>query len=145
MKRFLLDVNVLIALFDPTHVHHQLAHDWFADHRSHGWATCPLTQNGFIRILTIPSHARAAVRAVDLSKHLDSLCSAVDHEFWTDSISLLDTTRFDLSGTGHRHLTDVYLAGLAHANGGTLATFDRSIPVKAVIGAGPDALTVIRP
>ena len=47
----LLDVNVLVALFNPVHVHQELAHDWFADHRASGWATCPLTENGFLRVL----------------------------------------------------------------------------------------------
>jgi predicted nucleic acid-binding protein len=49
--RALFDVNVLIALFDPAHVHHESAHAWWKANQSSGWATCPLTENGFVRVL----------------------------------------------------------------------------------------------
>jgi predicted nucleic acid-binding protein len=124
-RAVLLDANVLIALFEADHVHHDLAHDWFADNRNRGWATCPLTENALIRILSNPR------------------CAGEGHQFWPASLSLSDQTIFDLSFATHRLLTDVYLLGLAHLNGGTLATFDRTIPVKAVIGAPPDVLEVI--
>jgi toxin-antitoxin system PIN domain toxin len=140
----LLDVNVLIALFDHTHVHHEAAHDWFADNRQRGWATCPVTENAFIRIVSQPLPGRpAAGRPGALCSHLRGLCAASDHQFWPDSISLRDTALFDLSAASSRHLTDLYLAGLARANGGVLATFDRTIPMKAVAGASPDLLEVI--
>ena len=139
----LLDVNVLIALFDYTHVHHDAAHDWFADNRSRGWATCPLTENGFIRVLSRPLEKRDRDRPHTLAAHLRTFCISEDHTFWPAAISLSDSTRFDLAAAGHRHLTDVYLAGLAHANDGVLATFDRAIPIKCVIGAQPSLLEVI--
>jgi len=140
----LLDVNVLIALFDRTHVHHEPAHDWFADNRQRGWATCPFTENGFIRIVSQPLPGRpAAGRPGALSIHLRGLCTASDHQFWPASISLRDTAVFDLSAVPSRHLTDIYLVALARANGGVLATFDRTIPLKAVVGASPDLLEVI--
>ena len=139
----LLDVNVLIALFDYTHVHHDAAHDWFADNRSRGWATCPHTQNGFLRVLSRPLEKRDRDRPHTLAAHLRTFCASNDHTFWPASISLSDSTRFDLSAASHRHLTDIYLAGLAHANGGVLATFDRSIPIKCIVGTPVRLLEVI--
>jgi uncharacterized protein len=141
----LLDVNLLIALLEDTHVHHQPAHDWFAGNRQRGWATCPVTENGFVRIMAQSLPNRPAERTGTLVMHLRGLCSASDHLFWPDSITLRDRERFDLSAATSRHLTDVYLAGLAHLNGGTLATFDRTIPVKTVVGASADLLEVIGP
>jgi toxin-antitoxin system PIN domain toxin len=140
----LLDVNLLIALFDETHVHHEAAHDWFSDNRQRGWVTCPFTENGFIRIVSQSLPGRPAVeRPGALAAHLRGLCTASDHVFWSASVSLRDPKIFDLSAAPSRHLTDIYLAGLALANGGVLATFDRSIPLKAVVGASPDLLEVI--
>lgn len=131
----LLDVNLLIALFDPTHVHHERAHGWFADNRARGWATCPFTENAFIRILSRTREGRPSERPSVLATHLRAFCSAADHLFFGEDVSLLDAARFDLSAAPHRQLADIYLVGLAHANGGALATFDRSIPVSAAIGA----------
>jgi uncharacterized protein len=143
-RSVLLDANVLIALFEADHVHHELAHDWFADNRSRGWATCPLTENALIRVLSNPRYGSNAERAGALALRLRAFCAGEGHRFWASSLSLRDPTVFDLSFATHRLLTDVYLLGLAHANGGTLATFDQAIPVKAVIGASPDALEVIK-
>jgi uncharacterized protein len=140
----LLDVNILIALFEPDHVHHEHAHNWFTDNRNRGWATCPLTENALIRILSNPRYGSNAQRAGGLALRLRAFCAGEGHQFWPASLSLGDQTIFDLSFATHRLLTDVYLLGLAHANGGTLATFDRTIPVKAVIGAPRDVLEVIK-
>lgn len=142
--RALLDVNVLIALFDPTHVHHEAAHDWFADNRTEGWATCAITENGFVRVLTNP---RSAVdgRMATIVKSLRTFCASGHHAFWPDDLSLRDEM-FDLSyAPGHRQLTDVYLLGLAVRNDGRLATFDQGIPLKAIKGAKPETLAVIAP
>jgi len=142
----LLDVNLLVALFDPDHIHHEPAHDWFADNRARGWATCPITENGFVRVLTSPAYGAAVVRAAELVARLRTFCASGHHQFWSDEISLGDPSLFDpaLVG-GHRQLTDVYLLGLARKHDGRLATFDRTIPVKAVIGASADTLEVIAP
>jgi len=140
----LLDVNVLVALFDPDHVHHEAAHDWLADRATEGWATCPVTESGFIRVLANPQYAGVLVRPASLARHLGRFRRASRHEFWPADVSLLDTQLFDLSrAVGHRQLTDVYLLGLAVSRGGVLATFDRSIPVAAVKGAGATSLQVI--
>jgi toxin-antitoxin system PIN domain toxin len=142
----LLDVNVLIALFDPDHVHHDLAHDWFETNRADGWATCPVTENAFLRILSNPAYGAAVTRVASLAEALRTFCASGHHDFWRDDVSLRDATLFDVTLTGgHRHLTDVYLLGLAKKMGGRLATFDRTIPAKAVIGAGRETLEVITP
>lgn len=142
----LLDVNVLVALFDPDHVHHDLAHDWFADHRADGWATCAVTENGFVRVISNPRYQPNAPRPSVALDQLRRFCASGKHQFWADGVSLRDTALFDLANArGHRQVTDVYLLGLAKRMGGRLATFDRSIPISAVKGARPDALAVIEP
>lgn len=142
----LLDVNVLVALFDPDHVHHDLAHDWFADEGSAAWATCPTTENGFVRVLSNAAYGATVSRAPDLLARMRRFCASRGHVFWRDSVSLSDQAVFDGSMlAGHRQLTDVYLLGLAHAHGGRLATFDRSIPLRAVKGATARDLAVIAP
>lgn len=140
----LLDVNILIALFDPHHVHHDLAHDWFSEQRPRGWATCPLTENGFVRLLANPARGEAAMRSMEVIERLRVFCASGQHVFWTDDVSLRDTKLFNASLIrGHRQVADVYLLGLARKMGGRLATFDRSVPLAAVIGATLDTLVVI--
>lgn len=142
----LLDVNVLIALFNEHHVHHEPAHDWFADHHGQPWATCPLTENAFIRILSDPAQRPALVPLPMLVEHLDRFCRDDRHEFWPDAVSIRDQALFNvLMARGHRQLTDVYLLGLAVKRGGRLVTFDQSIPMGAVHGATRASLEVIAP
>ncbi len=142
----LLDVNVLVALFDPDHVHHEVAHDWFADHREQGWATCPLTENGFVRVVSNPAYGLGGLRPDGALTLLKTFLGAGHHAFWRDAISLTDDRLFDLTrAAGYRQLTDIYLLGVATARGGCLVTFDRSIPRAAVKGAGPETLCVIAP
>jgi len=132
MMRALFDVNVLIALLDSQHVHHAAAHEWWSANRVYGWASCPLTQNGFVRIVSQPRYANpiSASFALDL---LGQQTVETDHTFWPDRLSLLDGDVFDRDRiTGPGQLTDVYLLALAIANGGRLATFDRAVPVSAV-------------
>ena len=141
----LLDVNVLVALFDPDHIHHDLAHDWFADQSSVGWATCPLTENGLIRVLSSPRF-RTGLTISDIAARLRKLKSSGRHRFWGDDVSLTDERLFrSRSIRGHGQITDVYLAGLAQAKGGHLATLDRSIPLGAIVDASPDLLQIIEP
>jgi toxin-antitoxin system PIN domain toxin len=142
----LLDVNVLIALFNQHHVHHEPAHDWFADHQGQPWATCPLTENAFLRILSDPSQRSALITLPTLADHLGRFCRDENHEFWPDAVSMYDETVFDVSLVrGHRQLTDVYLLGLAVKRGGRLITFDQSIPLAAVKGATRASLEVVAP
>lgn len=132
----LLDVNVLVALFDPDHVHHDVAHDWFADNRSRGWATCPLTENGFVRTTAALARSRASVGVGELVDALRTFTSSGRHSFWRDDISLVDNALFERELLiGHQQLTDLYLLALAVKHKGVLATFDRKIAVHAVKGA----------
>jgi toxin-antitoxin system PIN domain toxin len=140
----LLDVNILVALFDSDHIHHELAHDWFADHSADGWATCAVTENGFVRLLTNPAYGLGAMRPQEIVDRLGRFCASGHHEFWRDTVSLRDATLFKTSLVrGHRQLTDIYLLGLAKKVGGRLATFDRTIPLGAVVGASRDTLQVL--
>jgi hypothetical protein len=139
----LLDVNLLVALFDPDHVHHEAAHRWFGAEKARGWATCPLTENGLIRVLSNPAYSTAPERPASLAERLRAFRSSGHHVFWSDDASLCDASLFALS-VSHRQLTDVYLLGLARSHDGCLATFDRSIPLKAVRGANPEHLVVIQ-
>jgi uncharacterized protein len=137
----LLDVNVLVALFDAGHVHHDAAHDWFADNRKHGWATCGITENGFVRVLANPKSG-VSERAPAILRSLRTFCASGHHRFWPDTLSLRDEC-FNLSlAHGHQQLTDIYLLGLAAHMGGVLATFDRSISVDAVKTASAETLAV---
>ncbi len=142
----LLDVNVLVALFDLDHVHHDLAHDWFADHRIAGWATCPITENGFVRIVSNPRYRPDATRPDVLVDHLRRFCRSGHHHFWPATVSLCDDELFVKGGAwGHARVTDLYLLGLARKMNGALATFDRTVPRDAIKGLKRDQLAVIAP
>jgi toxin-antitoxin system PIN domain toxin len=133
--RALLDVNVLIALFDPDHVHHARAWRWFENEGRRGWATCPLTQNGCVRVMAQPGYANP-VPVATMVERLRAATAAPEHVFWPDDASLLDVRRFDAERIhGPRQVTDLYLLGLAVAHGGRFATFDEGVPVSAVRGA----------
>jgi uncharacterized protein len=140
----LLDVNVLVALFDPDHVHHEPAHRWFADHRRSGWATCPLTENGLIRVLAHPAYSQAAVQPAVVVERLQAFCASGGHVFWPDDVSFRDADLFQAGALpSHRQVTDLYLLGLAVERGGRLATFDRAISLEKVCGAEAKNLALI--
>jgi toxin-antitoxin system PIN domain toxin len=131
----LLDVNVLIALLDADHVTHAAALAWFAEHAERGWASCPITQNGCVRIMSHPNYPHAP-SVSEVADRLRAATSDRAHRFWPDEVSLLDDALFDRSRIhGPRQLTDAYLLALAVVKGGRFVTFDRAIPVAAVRGA----------
>jgi toxin-antitoxin system PIN domain toxin len=141
--RALLDVNVLIALFDADHSLHEPAFKWFAEQGKAGWASCPLTQNGCIRVMSQPGYPHPIPVHV-VAQRLREAVTDRHHEFWPDELSLLDERSIDTTRVhGPKQLTDVYLLGLAVARGGRLVTFDRSLPVDAVLGAQKKHLVVI--
>jgi len=143
-RRYLLDVNVLLALFDPTHIHHDPAHDWFGTVGHGAWATCPLTENGFVRVLSNPAYAGRRTRVADALARLEEFTRHAGHSFWRDDISLSDGARIDRRHlSGHREVTDAYLLALAVHNSGTLVTFDRGLRREAVIGAEHSHLHVL--
>jgi toxin-antitoxin system PIN domain toxin len=141
----LLDINVLLALFDEDHVFHQRAHDWFAENRAAGWTTCPLTENGLVRIRSNPHyHPHVAIHAAAMIEALRTFTASGDHAFWADDLSLLDATRIEAPAVlGTRQITDIYLLALAVKQGGRLATFDQGVNLTAVRGAAPHHLCVI--
>jgi toxin-antitoxin system PIN domain toxin len=142
-KPGLLDINFLIALIDPAHQFHASAHTWFKFHRSHGWATCPITENGCLRIMSNPGYPFPGLTVERVRGILTELVRIEGHRFWPDSLSFLQPKRFDLTQIGPKHLTDVYLLSLAASNGGRLITFDRTIPGQAITGFQPDDVEVL--
>jgi uncharacterized protein len=142
----LLDVNLLVALFDPDHFHHDVAHDWFSDNRPIGWATCPITENGLVRVLANPKYGSPVATVPAVVDRLQRFRASGHHVFWPDDVTLCDGARFKVaSARGYRQLTDVYLLGLAVHHGGRLATLDHSIPVGAVEGATKEAIVIVAP
>jgi toxin-antitoxin system PIN domain toxin len=141
--RALLDVNAFLALADQNHVHHRIVRDWWAGSHSFGWASCPLTENGFLRIITQPSYPSP----LPIGMALQMLAAAFaegDHEFWPDDISLTDAGHFEHGLIlGPKQVTDIYLLALAVHRGGRLVTLDRSISIASVKGAKADNLVVL--
>ena len=128
MKGYLLDTNLLIALLWPSHEQHDRALQWFTRHRAKGWATCPITQAGFVRIVSNPAFSRDAVQPREAIQVLSANTAAKDHASWPDEMSLAEVSAF--SGArllGHQQVTDAYLLGLAIRRGGVLATLDERI------------------
>jgi toxin-antitoxin system PIN domain toxin len=138
---YLLDINLLIALTDPMHVHHDLSHQWFAKKRKKGWATCPLTENGFVRIASHPNYPNRPGDVPTVFSILRQVCESPEHQFWADNLSLLDVLTPDAIIT-HAQITDIYLLGLAVHNNGKLASLDQRIPANAVRG-GRQALELL--
>ncbi len=125
---YLLDTNLLIALFWPRHERHALAVKWFTRHRGRGWATCPLTQAGFVRIVSNPAFSRDAVQPREASHVLAANTQAKDHTFWADDVPFAEAVAFaGMRLVGHQQVTDAYLLGLAIRHRGALATLDRHI------------------
>ena len=142
--RTLLDVNVLIALLDPEHASSARAHEWFAAHQG-GVATCPIVQNGVVRILSQPAYSKKAQYSVQSMVQLvRDFCAATDHQFWPDSVALIDEQVFDDSRLrGHRQITDAYLLALAVANEGKLVTFDSAIAATTAVVRGAETANVM--
>lgn len=141
--RALFDVNLLIALFDPEHIHHDPSQRWWEANRAVGWASCPLSQNGFVRIVSQATYLKPSP-ARDLVERLAEAVVDTDHEFWPDDVSLTDESLFVRDRLlGPKRLTDIYLLALAVRHGGRLATFDRNIPLAAVRGAEPRHVAVV--
>jgi toxin-antitoxin system PIN domain toxin len=141
--RALFDVNVLIALLDQAHPHHNVALDWLTANIKHGWASCPITQNGCIRIMSQPSYPGSRAPTLIIERLRDALNHAA-HAFWPDDSSIVDPLVVD--GTrihGARQITDTYLLALALKHGGRLVTFDAGIAVAAVKGASAKHLVTL--
>jgi toxin-antitoxin system PIN domain toxin len=143
MNAGLLDVNVLIALIDPAHEFHEAAHVWFKANRQNGWATCPITENGCLRIMSKPGYPFPGLTVDRVRGILSELVRLDGHCFWPDSVSILHEDRFKLNRATPKQLTDLYLLALAVTQGGRLVTFDRTIPWQTVMGCNADNLEVL--
>jgi toxin-antitoxin system PIN domain toxin len=129
---YLLDTHVLIALLWPSHAHHARAVRWFTRHRSSGWATCPFTQAGFVRIVSNPAFSRDAVTPRDALGVLAANTASKDHVFWPDELPLAEAVAVAGSRLlGHQQVTDAYLLGVVLRRGGMLATLDERITALA--------------
>jgi uncharacterized protein len=141
--RALLDVNVLIALFDADHLHHVRAREWLLENAHAGWASCPITQNGCIRVMSQQGYPNP----LPIAAVADRLAKATrhpGHEFWPDDVTLLDPRVADPRRMhGPKQVTDLYLLALSVANKGRLATFDETIPLSAIRGATGKNLAII--
>jgi uncharacterized protein len=134
---------MLLALFDANHVHHHAASGWYDEHRNDGWATCAITENGFVRIMSRPGRS-SRVSAPSAIAALRGQVATEGHEFWSELISITDPTVFHHERIlGPNQITDVYLLALTVRNAGRLVTFDRAIPLPAVHGAEQRHLVVL--
>lgn len=136
----LLDVNVLIAICDGNHVDHTRASEWFADHAAQGWATCPLVQNGAVRIMSQPTYPNARPIG-QVIRQVSTMCESKHHHFWANDLSILDAAKISHQHLlGNKQITDIYLLALAVQNAGRLLTIDGKIPLLAVNGAKKENL-----
>jgi toxin-antitoxin system PIN domain toxin len=141
--RALLDVNVLIALLDAAHIHHQRASQWLEQSLHHGWASCPLTQNGCLRIMAQPAYPQALPLAA-VAQRLGQAAATPAHLFIADDYSLLDADSLHWPQLlGHRQVTDAYLLGLAVRHGCRFVSFDARVNLAAVPGAKAEHLWVL--
>ncbi len=141
--RALLDVNVLIALLDSDHLHHEAARRWLRNNIRLGWATCPITQNGCLRIMAQPGYPNT-VSAALVAERLREATATDHHRFWPDEVSLLSLGIVDWRrAISARQITDVYLLALAVQRGGRFVTFDARIAANAVSAADDRRICLI--
>jgi len=146
MRVFLPDINILIALHDPQHVGHNKAHSWFTSEGQRGWATCPLTENGFARIISHTIYPNSVSGVTDALQILGNMITthSVSYQFLPDSVSLNDRSLFDPSLiAGPKQITDIYLLGLCQQYGGTLVTLDSGITTTAIVSPHAELLRIL--
>jgi len=141
LSTYLLDVNVLLALADPAHVHYDRARHWFREGGRNAWATCPITENGFLKILSYPRYPNSPGDVSVVADILERLREASEHVFWPDDVSVLEILEPN-AVIATSQITDADLLGLAAHKGGKLATLDGRLNASAVRG-GREALHVI--
>ena len=139
----LLDVNVMIALAWPNHVHHEATRRWFTEHRGDGWATCPMTEAGFVRVSCNPSVVQHTVTPNEAIAVLQGLRRLESHSFWPLDRSVVDLPKAVVARLqGYRQITDAVLLAVAMQRGGRLATLDGGLP-RLVAGRERDRVCVI--
>lgn len=141
--RALLDINVLLALLDADHADHRRARDWLGAEIDRGWASCAITENGFVRIVSNPRYP-SPMPVAEAAARLEEATRSERHSFWPCDLSLLDRRLVERSRVhGPRQVTDVYLLALAVHHGGRFVTFDGRVPLQAVTGATTEQLVVL--
>ena len=141
--RALFDVNVLIALLDSDHLHHARAAQWLAEHIETGWASCAITQNGCVRIMSQPGYPNPLPTA-RVAQRMRAATATPHHLYVEGAPSLLDEKSFDSEQLlGHRQVTDAWLVGLAVRHRLRLVTFDAHMPLRVVRGSTPHHLVVL--
>ena len=141
--RALLDVNVLIALLDAEHLHHEAARRWLRNNIQHGWATCPITQNGCLRIMAQTGYSNTLPASL-VAERLREATATDHHRFWPDEVTLLDTDVVDWGRMiGAKQITDIYLLALAVRRGGRFVTFDARVASNTVPGADAKSFCLI--
>jgi uncharacterized protein len=141
--RSLFDVSILIALLDPDHIHHGVVQSWWGENSAPGWASCPITQNGFVRIVSQPVYGSGFTAAEAIERLADET-SRASHQFWPDDIAIVDSSRFNHRAIlGSNQITDVYLIGLAVTHSGRFVTLDRGASMSAVKMAAPENLVIL--
>lgn len=136
----LYDVNVLIAMFDDEHAQHDAMIRWHAEHATGGWATCPITQNGLIRIMSQPAYTRPLTTR-QVAERLYEATLDDKHVFVPDNISLADPSVVELDALiSHKTTTDIYLLALAVAHNARFVTFDHGVSLRAAVGATAEHL-----
>ena len=144
MSVCLFDVNVLVALAWPNHVHHAPAKEWFSAHHAEGWATCPVTESGFVRVSSNPRATPEAKSPAGALFLLRQIAALDGHHFWVDDISIARSDLIDSSKLlGHRQVTDVHLLALAIRHGGRLVSFDRGLREIVPADASADEVLLI--
>ena len=141
--RALLDVNVLIALLDAEHLHHDAARAWLRSNIQYGWATCPITQNGCLRIMAQSAYPNP-LPVAQVAERLAEAMATADHEFWPDDVSLVGAGVMDWHRViGPRQITDVYLLAMAVHRQGRFVTFDARVTPSAVALARDEHLCIV--
>ena len=141
--RALLDINVIIALLDRGHLMHRAARQWMEQELEHGWATCPISQNGVVRIMAQPAYPNHRP-AAQVAERLSEACNHASHQFWPEDISLLQAGLIRWERLlGPRQITDCYLLALAVTHGGRFVSFDQRIQVDLVPDASQVNLAII--
>ncbi|MGH7550507.1 MAG: TA system VapC family ribonuclease toxin [Gemmatimonadota bacterium] len=142
MRVGLPDLNVLIALAWPNHVHHQAALSWFERNKGGEWATTPFTQAGFVRLSSnelLVGESKSPGEAMIL---LGRIVALPGHVFWTDDISIVETSFLQREKVhGYRQVTDAHLLALALRHGGRLITMDRG--VRSLVPDGHEEREVV--
>lgn len=131
----LLDVNALVALAWDSHVHHASVRAWFAEHGRSGWATCPVTESGFVRVSSNPKVLPSPIGVAAARETLAAMRSAGAHQFLADDVSLTDADVPAMAG--HRQVTDAHLLTVARRAGLPLVTFDAAL---VTLASGRDVL-----